>query len=458
MDDWDAATSAARSASASLRVGFTSATTNDLALTAAAAFGRAHPGWRVAMTQLRWNDPTAPLRTRDVDVALLRHPVPDLDVLHAVEVFREPRIVALPEHHPLAARSHLRMDDLLEETFVPLPEGPWRDYWLCLDQRHGHPVRLTDPVSGPEEWAAAISAGYGIAVTAASTATYYARPGLTFRPLQDGTASTVLAVCRADDRRVEVRSFLRACGTARPTASAAPSGPAPEPAAPTVQPAQRAAGAATDVLRVAVSAEADPVQQQLLTSYSAAHPATPIATTPTTSTSSRVDALLAGHVHAAFVRLSRSPSPELGYRHLSRTPLLLAVPERHRLTAVPRDATGALPLEHLHGQPLAFYRRAQNPWWYDDVLGLLVDRGAQPRIVHRGLWAYDVLPVVAAGDALALIGRDTAAAIALPGVVYLRLQPAPVIDLGLLWRHEHRPTHLDRFLDLAGTFGTVDWR
>ncbi len=214
LSGWDSAAAAARAATRALRVGFTAATISDLARTAAAAFGASHPGWRIVMTQLSWADPTALLRSRAVDVTLLRHPVPDLELVRLAELRHEPRVLALPEQHHLTRQEEVDLTDLLDETFVPLPAGPWRDYWLCLEERHGHPAQLADPVNGPEEWAAAIIAGRGIAITAASTATYYARPGLAFRPVRGITPSIVYAAWRRDDHRADVQQFIAACQTA----------------------------------------------------------------------------------------------------------------------------------------------------------------------------------------------------------------------------------------------------
>ncbi len=453
LSGWDSAAVAARATTSALRVGFTAATTSDLARTAAAAFGASHPGWRIVTTQLSWADPTALLRSRAVDVTLLRHPVPDLDLVRIAELRHEPRVLALPEQHHLARQEEVDLSDLLDETFVPLPAGPWRDYWLCVEERHGHPAQLADPVNGPEEWAAAIIAGRGIAITAASTATYYARPGMVFRPVRGITPSIVYAAWRRDDHRADVQQFIAACQTAaRPAAPAETRAPAESGRRSTAGlfTARPPESSGTLVLRLAVSAEADTVQQQLLGAYSAAAPATPVALTATASTSSRVDAVLGRRVDAALARVRRSPHPDLDYQRLDRTPLLLAVPQQHPLNVL-GTAADAVPLRYLDGEPLAFYDRAQNPWWYDDVLDLLAGHGAQPRIVHRGLWAYDVLPIVAAGAAVALIGRDTAAAVALPGITYLRLRPQPTIDLGLLWRHDHQPSHLERLLTLAST-------
>ncbi len=437
--------------SAVLRVGFTTATTSELVRVAAADFGRRHPGWRIAMAQMSWADPTAMLRSREVDLAFVRHPLPVDDAVRYLDVRTEPRVLALPVDHRLTGQDVVDFSEVLDETFVPLVAGPWRDYWLCLDQRGGRPVRLADPVAGPEEWAAAISAGRGIAVTSARAATYYARPGLAFRPLRGLSPSVVAIAWRRDDGRHAVEEFVRSCiGTATSGESPPPpphttvlpvDGHGPQPPQP------------RDVLRVAVSSESLRIQQQILHAHThvrtANRPA--LRQVPTDSTRSRVDAVLDRTVDLAFVRLGDTPAPALRHLPLATAPMLLAVPTGHPLAAAARDQDGVLPLNRLDRQPLAFYHRDQNPWWYDDVLALLTDHGAHPHINYRGLWVYDVLPEVNARRALALVSVDSAADVALPNVAYVRLDPAPRVHLGLLWHTENTNPAVEDFIGLAAT-------
>jgi DNA-binding transcriptional LysR family regulator len=59
------------------------------------------------MRAASWTDPTGGLASGDTDVALLRLPFPDMDSLRVEMLFTEPRGVALPASHPLAARDHI---------------------------------------------------------------------------------------------------------------------------------------------------------------------------------------------------------------------------------------------------------------------------------------------------------------------------------------------------------------
>src|SRR2546427_674278 len=121
-----------------LRVGFMSSAANEAAQQIVAAFGRRRPGWRVDLQQAAWSDPTAGLARGDVDAALLRLPFPGQDDVRIEVLLTEPRWVALPATHPLAARDQISFHQLWDEPFVAAPAetGWWRDYWLATGERH----------------------------------------------------------------------------------------------------------------------------------------------------------------------------------------------------------------------------------------------------------------------------------------------------------------------------------
>jgi DNA-binding transcriptional LysR family regulator len=124
--------------------------------------------------------------------------------------------VALPATHPLAAREQIAFHELWDEPFVAAPAetGWWRDWWLAVDEREGHPVRIgavTD--SGqPDDWLAVIANGYGIALAPESAARYYARPGITYRPVTGVSPSQVgVAWAPAADTNPVIQDFVRCC-------------------------------------------------------------------------------------------------------------------------------------------------------------------------------------------------------------------------------------------------------
>jgi DNA-binding transcriptional LysR family regulator len=155
------AKAAASAAARVLRVGFLAGAANEATQQIIASFARRRPGWRVEMRAAPWTDPTAGLAGGDADVALLRLPFPGQETYRVEVLFTEPRWVALPAAHPLAARDLICFRDLWDEPFVAAPAetGAWRDWWLAADEREGHPVRIgavTD--SGqPDDWLTAMT-------------------------------------------------------------------------------------------------------------------------------------------------------------------------------------------------------------------------------------------------------------------------------------------------------------
>lgn len=158
--------------------------------------------------------PDRRLADGDVDVALLRLPLPGQDELRVEVLFSEPRCVALPSSHPLASREVIAFSELWDEAFVAAPEetGAWRDYWVGAGERDGRPVRIGAVTDQPDEWLSAIANGYGVALAPESAARYYARPGVTYRPVTGVSASQVaVAWAPADDDNPVVRDFVLCC-------------------------------------------------------------------------------------------------------------------------------------------------------------------------------------------------------------------------------------------------------
>lgn len=197
-----------------LRVGFLASAANEATPRIIAEFTRRQPGWRVDMRQASWGDPTGGLADGEVDTALLRLPFPGQDRLRVRELFSEPRWVALASGHPLAARESIAFADLLDEPFVAAPAdtGAWRDYWLGVDERADRAPRIGAVTDQPDEWLSAIANGYGIALAPESSARFYARPGITYRPVIGVGPSRVGVVWKAEsDADPVVRAFVECC-------------------------------------------------------------------------------------------------------------------------------------------------------------------------------------------------------------------------------------------------------
>jgi DNA-binding transcriptional LysR family regulator len=88
-----------------------------------------------------------------------------------IVVADEPRLVAMPQTHPLAAHDTVYFADLLDEPFLALPPsaGPLRHYWLALDARGGRPPVIGAEITSPDETYEALVDGRGVCLLASGT-------------------------------------------------------------------------------------------------------------------------------------------------------------------------------------------------------------------------------------------------------------------------------------------------
>ncbi|MEU5886371.1 LysR family transcriptional regulator [Streptomyces sp. NPDC047461] len=218
LADWAegaAAVAAARSAQRStLVVGMsTSPGRGGLLPAIRSRFTAAHPDAALRVRQVSWEDPTAGLADGDADVAFVWLPLPDADRYAWTVVAEEPRLIALPESHPLASRPELDFADLADEPFLALPEsaGPLRAHWLALDERAGRPARVGAEIAGTEETYEALVAGLGICLVAEGNAPLITLGGVVTRAVRGVSPSRYVLAWRKGDRRPLVRAYAEAC-------------------------------------------------------------------------------------------------------------------------------------------------------------------------------------------------------------------------------------------------------
>ncbi len=180
------------------------------------------PQAELRLRQIAWADPTGGLAaTGDdrTDAAFVWLPLPDAYAW--IDVATEPRLVALPAGHPLAARDTLDLGDLLDEPFLALPAaaGPVRDFWLATDARGGRPARVGAEIASTDETVEALAAGLGICLIAAGNAPLLARDGVAVRPLTGVAPSRLVLAWRRDDDRPLLAHLRRAVVDARATSA-----------------------------------------------------------------------------------------------------------------------------------------------------------------------------------------------------------------------------------------------
>ncbi|MFC9896035.1 LysR family transcriptional regulator [Nocardia sp. NPDC127579] len=214
---WETARVAVESAkaaqAATLTIGISTSPGRGLLPAVRSRFTATYPTAKTVLRQVGWADPTAGLADGSADLAFVWLPLADTRRYQWIVVAHEPRLVALPEAHPLAAREFVDFGDLLDEPFLALPAaaGVLRDYWLALDARDGRPPRIGGEVASTEETYEAVLDGRGVVLLATGNAPLIAREGVVVRPVRGISPSELALAWRRADRRPLVRGYAEAC-------------------------------------------------------------------------------------------------------------------------------------------------------------------------------------------------------------------------------------------------------
>ncbi|MFJ6673863.1 LysR family transcriptional regulator [Actinosynnema sp. NPDC091369] len=152
-------------------------------------------GWRDARPDtearmFRLDDPETALRHGEIDVAFVRSPhTPDRD-LASVDLYREPRVAAVPEDHPFASAPGVRLVELADRPVVFCAAA-------CSSSAALWPVGqrpATIDVANTDEWLTAIATGDAVGVTASATAHSHPHPAVRYVPITDGGSVAVRIV------------------------------------------------------------------------------------------------------------------------------------------------------------------------------------------------------------------------------------------------------------------------
>ncbi|WP_344525947.1 LysR family transcriptional regulator [Streptomyces albiaxialis] len=168
-----------------LRVGFAWAALGARTVPLLRGWREAHPG--TPLRALRCDDPEAALRRGEIDAALLRTaPEPDA-ALRVRPLYRERRVVAVPEDDPLARRSAARLEEFADRPVVLCATAASTNgLWPPGERRP-----RTFEVANVDEWLTVIATGDAVGVTAEATAHSHPHPGVRYLPLPDAPPVTV---------------------------------------------------------------------------------------------------------------------------------------------------------------------------------------------------------------------------------------------------------------------------
>jgi DNA-binding transcriptional LysR family regulator len=175
--------------------------TGILTTPAVRAFSAEHPDVAVEVQRLEWDDQEDAILSGRVDVAFVRRPLGGR-ALSLTPLYAEPRLVALPAGHPLAAEATLSTEDLAGEPHL----------------RYLQTVAGSVPLRSIEEKLERVAAGHGVILLPESATRHYTRPDVVYVPVPDAEPDEVLLAYERARRSPLVAAFAQAARSVGPAA------------------------------------------------------------------------------------------------------------------------------------------------------------------------------------------------------------------------------------------------
>jgi DNA-binding transcriptional LysR family regulator len=158
------------------------------------------------------------------------------------------------------------------------------------------------------------------------------------------------------------------------------------------------------------------------------------------TTAAQLRQLESGQIDVGFIRPA-SERAGLAIETVEREPVVVALPESHRLAA-----EAALDLEQLAGETLVLLGREESPGVRESLAGATERVHGDVQEVRE---MQTVIALVRAGVGISLV-PGSVRALAREGVVYRELREGgPTVELAMAWRSEDRSPVLAAFQEVA---------
>jgi DNA-binding transcriptional LysR family regulator len=208
----DAARTAARGLTGTLTIGTMGALAHEIA-DVTTRFRAQHPHCELSFREIRVSDPFGPLRSGEVDLALIWLPVREPDLTVGPVVRTSPIHLMMSTDHRYARRETVCLEDLAD-CVVPQSASPVPAYWEeALSPRHtpsGRPIPRGPAVATWQEVLAAVAAGAAVVPIQEEASRYYAWPGIVYVPIRDAEPSRWALIWRTAGETALVRAFAEA--------------------------------------------------------------------------------------------------------------------------------------------------------------------------------------------------------------------------------------------------------
>ncbi|MCW2695111.1 MAG: hypothetical protein JWR62_196 [Modestobacter sp.] len=156
-----------------------------------------------------------------------------------------------------------------------------------------------------------------------------------------------------------------------------------------------------------------------------------------------VERIASRSLHFAFTRLPVEPRPDLTTEVISEEPVLLAVPQGHRLTR-----QESVTVADLADEDLILIDRKVEPELHDYYVSACNTAGFSPRVAHEVNSTWVAIGLVAGGLGVGF-APSSARLAAQQNVAYLPIRgDIPKLTIGAIYHSGPKPTVLENFLRL----------
>ncbi|KYC42372.1 LysR family transcriptional regulator [Scytonema hofmannii PCC 7110] len=201
----------ARGENGRLTVGFSGFATYSLLPKVLRIFRERFPLVELELEEMTSSAQVQALQNRQIHLGLMIPPIPDTELVQE-PILREPLVVILPETHPLATQSELKLSALANESFILVSrhlEPGYYDLCISLFQQAGFSPKVFQKASQKQTILGLVSAGMGVSLAPASIRNIH-RTGVVYTTLSSLNVEVELvAVWRQDDTSTVLQTFVR---------------------------------------------------------------------------------------------------------------------------------------------------------------------------------------------------------------------------------------------------------
>jgi DNA-binding transcriptional LysR family regulator len=161
------------------------------------------------------------------------------------------------------------------------------------------------------------------------------------------------------------------------------------------------------------------------------------------TTEEQMEAIQARRLDIGLIRPPVIASKSLTMQVIAREPLVVVLPQTHRLARQKKISPKA-----LAGEPFLQVPRHLAPGFYDQFISICTGAGFFPQIVQEARTTQTIISLVAVGMGISIVPASLRR-LQRTGVVYRSLEgPAPTTELAVIWRHEEKNRVLRSFLEI----------